>query len=373
MISYYVLCVNEMIMFMRIDKDTSERLNLLRFPLIVGVVFIHAYGTDVSFSNESIGVAQCSWFSNFIRELVSQGFARIAVPLFFLMSGYLFFLEFQWSQDEYKKKLLSRVNTLLIPFIFWNFFMLLLLYVAQSLPATQNYFSGKNAPISSFGLYDYFNTLLGIDRSPISYQFWFIRDLMIMVLLVPIVQLIFKTIPAIFLGIISVLWFFQLWPIYIPSSEAFLFFYIGAFLAVSKQSLFKMDKYGSVILFLYSIILLADALTKCNALNGYIHRIGILLGIASALYATKFVLNNGTLRSFFLWSASCSFFVYAVHEPLLTIFKKIAYKLLTPSTDIIVLVLYFSIPVFVITISILAYMGLKSLTPKFLSIVSGGR
>lgn len=358
---------------MRIDKDSSERLNLLRFPLIVGVVFIHAYGTEADFSNGSIGVAQCSWFSNFIRDLVSQGFARIAVPLFFLMSGYLFFLGFQWSRDKYKKKLLSRVNTLLIPFIFWNFSMLLLLSVAQSLPVTQNYFSGKNAPISSFGLYDYFNALVGIDRYPISYQFWFIRDLMIMVLLVPIIQLILKTIPAIFLGIISVLWFLHLWPIYMPSSAAFLFFYIGAFIAVSEQSLFRMDKYGGTILFLYVIILLADALTKGNEFNGYIHRIGMLFGIASALYTTKFALKNGKLRSFFLWSASCSFFVYAVHEPLLTIFTKIVYKLLTPSTDIMVLVLYFSIPVFVITISILAYMGLKSLTPKFLSIVSGGR
>jgi len=32
-----------------LDKISSERLSVLRFPLIVGVVFIHAAGAKVSF------------------------------------------------------------------------------------------------------------------------------------------------------------------------------------------------------------------------------------------------------------------------------------------------------------------------------------
>ena len=358
---------------MKLDKNSSERLNLLRFPLIVGVVFIHAYETNVIFSDETIGVEQANLVSDFIRNLISQGLARVAVPLFFLMSGYLFFLGFHWSLNTYKRKLRSRVNTLLIPFIFWNLATMLLVYTAQTLPLTQSFFSGNNELISSFVIYDYFNALIGIDRFPISYQFWFIRDLMTMVLLVPIIQLILKIIPRIFLGVIFVLWFFQLWPIYFPTSIAALFFYIGALLASSKQSLFKADKYGSKILLIYIVILLADVLTKSYDFNGYINRIGILFGVVSALYATKYALNNEKVRLFLQWTASCSFFVYAVHEPLLTIFRKIIYKIFTPSTDILVLTLYISIPLFVIALSIMAYVVLKSLTPKLLSIVTGGR
>lgn len=38
------------------DKTLSERLNILRFPLIVGVIFIHEYDTDVGVSNAAIGL-----------------------------------------------------------------------------------------------------------------------------------------------------------------------------------------------------------------------------------------------------------------------------------------------------------------------------
>ena len=41
---------------MSISKSSSERLNVLRFPLIVGVVFIHAYGASIGLTNGVTGV-----------------------------------------------------------------------------------------------------------------------------------------------------------------------------------------------------------------------------------------------------------------------------------------------------------------------------
>ncbi len=84
---------------MTLNKITSERLSLLRFPLIVGVVFIHA---NVEYSG--IIIDQQSWFSDFFRTIISRGIARISVPIFFLMSGFFFFLGFSWTLDKYKKK-----------------------------------------------------------------------------------------------------------------------------------------------------------------------------------------------------------------------------------------------------------------------------
>ena len=73
-----------------LNSESSVRLSLLRFPLIVGVVFIHAYETMVGFSGGTVGVSQNNFVTEFIRNLISQGFARIAVPMFFLLSGYFF-------------------------------------------------------------------------------------------------------------------------------------------------------------------------------------------------------------------------------------------------------------------------------------------
>ncbi|MBP3981946.1 acyltransferase [Acidovorax sp. JG5] len=209
---------------MQIDKASSERLTTLRFPLIIGVVFIHAYNTEVGFSNGVIGIDNTGYWVNFCRNLISQGMARVAVPLFFLISGYFFFIGFSFSAKNYKTKLKSRLKTLLIPFLFWNILTLFLIALAQHIPTTQSFFSGKNASISKFEIFDYFNAVFGIDRSPISYQFWFIRDLIVMVLIAPAIYFLLNKASKIVLLVLFSLWLLSAWPIYIPSVTAFLFF-----------------------------------------------------------------------------------------------------------------------------------------------------
>lgn len=358
---------------MKLDKISSERLSLLRFPLIVGVIFLHSYSSDVALSTVRAGLIQTSCYSSFIREFVSQGLARVAVPLFFLMSGYFFFIKFEWSLDNYKRQLQSRVNSLLIPFVFWNVSVLLFLAIAQSLPATQIYFSGANAPIGTFGAYDYLDAIFGIDRFPISYQFWFIRDLMVMVLFVPIIQIILKKVPTIFLVVLFALWFIDIWPVYIPSSRAFLFFYIGSFFAFNKKNLFEFDKYGIPIIGVYLVVLLIGVASKESSFSIYIYNSGIVFGILSALYCTKLVLTHKYLKEKLLWAAKYSFFVFAIHEPFLMVCRKVTYKILMPSTDLMILFLYVTIPVFIVIISILTYETLQYSAPKFLKYITGGR
>ena len=346
---------------------------MLRFPLVVGVVFIHAYETDVVFASGSVGLLQPGWLLDLCRNLISQGIARVAVPLFFLMAGYFFFLQFEWTAACYKKKLRDRLHTLLIPFLFWNVCVLALFAVAQSMPATQHYFSGNKAAISTFGAFDYLNAIFGITRFPVSFQFWFIRDLMIMVLLAPLVYVILRRMPVSFLVLVFVCWFFQLWPIYVPSSVALAFFSAGAYVACSGRSLFAWDRYGRIIGALYLVILFADALTKNWIFNGYLHRCGILVGIVVALYITRYIMSHTRLKNFLLWGAGCSFFVFAVHEPVLTMFRGVVYKMLAPASDWLVLLLYVGLPVLVIALAMSAYCVMKWLTPRFLGVISGGR
>ena len=75
-----------------VSANVSSRLKAIRLPLIVGVVFIHAYSTQVLLGGgQRAGAAHVAFSAFFIRNLISQGIARIAVPMFFLMSGFLFF------------------------------------------------------------------------------------------------------------------------------------------------------------------------------------------------------------------------------------------------------------------------------------------
>lgn len=356
-----------------IDDKQSLRLSLLKFPLIVGIVFIHAHASTAVFAGNEIGVAQAGGVAEFIRNFITNGIARVSVPLLFLISGYLFFSGFEWSKEKYLVKLRTRLKTLLIPFVFWNIFTLSIIAAAQALPATQIYFSGNSPLIAGFSGFDYLNAIAGINRCPIAYQFWFIRDLMILVLLAPVIRFILQKSAILFLAVVFIGWFSEYWFIYAPSAEASLFFCVGAYLALLDKNLFSVDKHGLALAALYLVIVTCDTIFINEHFSPYLHKIGILFGSATALYATRYLAETKKIKASILWMNSASFFVYAIHEPMLTIFRKIIYKIVCPDTSSLVLFLYFFIPIVVIAFSITAYRVLLGVAPKFASTVTGGR
>ena len=212
------------------SSETSLRLNLIRFPLIVGVIFIHTHSTTVGFNSGSaiIGLTNDGFISLFIRNLISQEIARIAVPIFFLISSYLFFISFDGTYANYLKKIKARLHILLIPFLFWNIATLLVIALGQYLPSTQAYFSGKNPFIASFRGIDYLRYIFGIGVNPISYPFWFIRDLMLLCLISPIIWILTKKVPYIWIGILLCCWLTNNWFLFSPNIDAVLFFSIGS-------------------------------------------------------------------------------------------------------------------------------------------------
>lgn len=94
----------------------SRIISLLRFPLIVGIVCIHA-GVPESV----VSAVGSHAVYDFVHEWSAQVVARVAVPLFFLISGYLFFLNVErLTLAAYGHKLWKRVRTLFVPYVWWN-------------------------------------------------------------------------------------------------------------------------------------------------------------------------------------------------------------------------------------------------------------
>jgi len=358
-----------------LDKFSSERLSILRFPLIVGVVLIHSGGATMNFADGSSGSEELLLFFNLIQNFLSDGIARVAVPLFFLMSGFLFFLNVNWSIDKFKEKVVSRVHTLVIPFLFWNLLVMGIFFIAQTVPQTKIYFSGTNQSIATYNLFDFFNNLLGLTKSPISFQFWFIRDLIVMVLLTPLLILIFKNkvLATLVLFLMSYLWLLDIWPLYIPSLAAVYFFYIGSYISKFKIDIFSMDHYGCNISLLYFAFLIVDSLTKSYDINQVLHHTGIILGVITALYFSKLVSGKIRIKNLLLRLSACSFFIFALHEPLLTILKKLIYKLLSPESELAIIFIYFFAPLVIIFTLLFIYKILNKLVPRQLNVVVGGR
>lgn len=64
-------------------EKISKAITLSRFPLIFLVIVLHSYFAEIDYSHYPV-------FSN-ITCLLSFVITRVAVPLFFAISGYLFF------------------------------------------------------------------------------------------------------------------------------------------------------------------------------------------------------------------------------------------------------------------------------------------
>jgi len=359
---------------MPLYDESSERLDALRFPLIVGIVFLHAYGSTVSLEGGRVaGVAAAGPAVDFIREFVSQGLARTAVPAFFLISGYLFFADVSWSPRTYTDKLKRRTRSLLVPMVIWNLAVLGLLAVAQTSPLLRGYFSGANSPIAEYTAWQYLRAVFGIGQMPIAYQFWFIRDLMVLAVLTPLVWLGVRYARWPVLAILAGCWVFDIWPLFAPSSEATLFFVAGAAIAVGRASLFYLDRWGAFIAAVYAVLLVADTLLTGSPVHHYLHKGEIVAGVAAVLFATGCVVLHPGLKRVLLGLSGAAFFVFAAHEPALTIVRKMTYKVLAPSSPLMLLALYLLLPTLVIAALLLVWILLARFAPRFVGIVTGSR
>ena len=360
-------------MTLKLDPKSSERLTILKFPLIVGVVFIHAYVKKTGEEIDGLGSESSLLVLEFLRNFISQGIARLAVPLFFLMSGYLFFYGFDFSLESFFKKLKSRVKTLLIPFLLWNLATLALVALIQANPLVKEFFGWKVGWVSSYSFNDYLAAIFGIGRAPVAYQFWFVRDLMLLILGVPLFHFLFKYLPLPFLFLLFLGWISGYWPIYVPHAEATLFFSIGAFIGTKGKSLFALDRYGIYAIALYFPLALANAYFFTSVFYPYLHRIGILFGVISGLFFTQFLMESPRVKKALIGLSGVSFFVFAAHEPLLTLTRNILSQNFWPQSPKSAFGPYLFTPILVLILLVLTYSLFSKVAPRLLNLVTGGR
>ncbi|MGD9772520.1 MAG: acyltransferase family protein, partial [Parabacteroides sp.] len=129
----------------------SDTIHFLRFPLIVGVVFIHAH-----LSSDFVNITASDYPVFYVvNEFVSNILVRVSVPLFFFFSGFLFYYKTDFNGITYAKKVKSRIQSLLIPYLIWNIFLLALYYFVQKIPDINALFSGEKERIADFSVVDY--------------------------------------------------------------------------------------------------------------------------------------------------------------------------------------------------------------------------
>ncbi len=128
---------------MDLEQNISRILTILSLIAMLLVMFIHSYNMQLHVGGITISNSNYT-FSNLIENLISDGIARIAVPLFFLISGLLFFKEGDlFSVNLFINKIQRRIKSVAVPFLIWSMLGLMIYILLQTLPASKPFFNSE--------------------------------------------------------------------------------------------------------------------------------------------------------------------------------------------------------------------------------------
>lgn len=226
----------------------SRSISLLRLPLALAIVYIHTLDL---LPVPQYGPLEISWqyaytfVFGFITFIITS-----AVPLFFLISGFLFFQKVrEWDLSLYSEKLCKRVRTLLVPYVSWTLIEILFVLLGflygilangESWSGIVEWYHSQGGLIHLFWDCREFGAnrvdWLGFSAPmcmPINMPLWFLRDLMVVVIFTPILYWMGRKAPKISLLVLFVCYVSKVW-IHLPgfSPEATFYFFLGALFAL---------------------------------------------------------------------------------------------------------------------------------------------
>lgn len=326
--------------------------------MIVTVLYIHSYFIEAE---------EFALSDSLQRVTGTHGIARVAVPMFFCLSGLMFFRNVKKS-SECIAQIRKRVKTLAVPYVLWNIIFVAWYVILQSIPSLGKYINSDiiNMIIGS----GFMGGMKALLWDPVGFHLWFLRDLIFMVAFSPVIYLACKHLSW-FAPILSI--FYSIW----VNCNGLVFFSLGACVALHSSLEDISKKVQGGIGIICGIIFVANAVwqlsepTPMPLLDSVIDCCGIVSVwyvydiIASIhLASTKRVSVNPLL--------SYTFFIYLFHEPTLNIFKKIGVRILG-AHDWSLTILYLICPLIMCIMSVVIAKLLQKCSSKTYNILVGGR
>lgn len=359
----------------------------LRFPLIVGVVFIHCFGKH--FDYDSIDFCHLTGmdFYNLFRICISHVLAHVSVPVFFFISGYLFFKGLEsWNYKEYKEKLKRRIKSLLIPFLIWNTISIFLAIIGKfenegwigvyrfldSNGFMHLYWDIKNLSVGQT------NWLGGeiLLTSPYLVPLWYIRDLIIVILCSPLLYYYFRKTNVYGLLLLFICYVSGLF-IYISgfSSMAFFFYGTGAYCKMNDiNPTIIAEKYRkSVAILTLLLIVILTVFNGCFTKTGnLIYPWYVILGCINVVNIATYMVKRNLIMPTLL--SSSAFFIYLSHKVvIINVLTKMSEKIFGLTNPLYMTISYLTVPILSVFICLLIFYIFNRFTPRLCSFLIGGR
>lgn len=347
-----------------ISQKLSDSLRVANLLCTLLVIAIH-YNTK-----HDMDLANGFTWNYYFQEFLTNGIARISVPFFAFAAGFFFFLSYN-NTYSYPLALKKRVHSLFIPYI-----------IASTLIFIVEYSYGKIIwSTTEHVAYQVFEFIL---LKPVSIQFWFLRDLIFLVLISPIIFMVVRylklwaVLPLLFIWLIDI----EVTPLLaernIITIETLSYFVLGCYLSQNVKVLDKLISTLSIkmtlyILLAYIMLCIARVYMDPTMANWYVNRyelyslvvqnISIFIGVFLVIKLSSFILFNQLLLL-----SQFTFFVYLFHvKPLSYGVGKFTSYLISDDYKF-----YLTFPLATIAVFIVAYFFKKRI-PAVYKTLSGNR
>lgn len=297
----------------------SDKLRVLSLVSIILVLYIHS-----GFHADEI---EGMVMNDRVQEFVSGMMGRCAVPLFYVISGYMFFLKVPDGMTSIYGKIKKRVRTLVVPYIIGCLFFVGFGVLMAVLPGVSKYMNSSVMPLFSKPIGEILRSIFydAGNGTPCAFQLWFLRDLILIVATSPLWYLCLKHLKWGFVAVVFVLTYFDV-P-HVPFLSLFWFVLGGQLTKVKiemgEDGRTKVAIFGLCLFLIISIIQLFFP----DIIDWGLLRIPIiLLGIIGAWGLYDVVLGKDFSLSRHQWlgiACQFTFFIYLFHEPTLNIVRKL--------------------------------------------------
>jgi succinoglycan biosynthesis protein ExoH len=358
------------------SSQLSQIISFSRISLIVGLVFLHYERFPNSRVSPFRGIdTEAFQVATFVNSFVLFFFFSV-VPLLSMVSGWLFFSFTTNARTELLSRMGRRFKSLYLPLVLWNLAYLVILWMVFKSAPESELLKEIKPNFETAGVGHYVNAVFAITAHPIGFQFWFVRDLFVTVLVSPIIWLMLTRAPWSLL-LLGLVWLsgFDLWIFF--RADVVFFFALGGLLRLYKAPLeinlsATLWLLGAYIL-LVSLRTLAPYVVEAGApllevATRSMRLIGVLgcWGVFQAVALSPFGAVVARYGGF-------AFFLHAAHFPLLAAVK-IALWHLVPVENQFWMLLHYLVSVTVtVLIGVSSGLLLARLKPDYFAFLNGGR
>lgn len=359
-------------------SDTDrQRISYLRLVLVLALVFLHyggLYGSPYSpyrgYQGQELPIA-----SILISFVLYLGFT--AVPAMSAISGFLFFRGATRDlPPDIARKWRRRLGTLVLPFLLWSAGFAAVAYAAHLVQPSL--FRSDFATEGRSTLRMLADGILGLSRTPVAFQLWFVRDLIVTIAVSPVIWLLMGRVPRITLAVAVVLWMadYDLW--IFQRLDVPLFFAFGAACAMHG---WRPDLPRRWILPVFGLFL-AVAMARTVAPYFVGHATGWDFNVATAsmrILGALAVWNAAALALtgvFAAWvqrNSYMAFYIHAAHYPPILFLKIILANFVDIGTELGQIALYLVTVGITVGLLVASAHLMQRWTPGLFRVLSGGR